>query len=150
MAQSLAKIYIHLAFSTKNRKPLLSDDFREELHKVMGGGLNNMGCQSLIVGSVEDHAHVLFMLARTKSVSDVVGKLKSTSSRWIKSHIPSSANFEWQAGYGAFSVSQSIVEAVREYIRNQKEHHRTESFPDEFRRWLGRYEIEFDERHVWD
>ncbi len=116
----------------------------------MGGTLNNMGCQSLIVGSVEDHAHVLFMLSRTRSLSDVIGKLKSASSSWIKSQNLTLATFEWQAGYGAFSVSQSNVESVREYIRNQKEHHKSESFQDEFRRFLIRYEVEFDERYVWD
>ena len=150
MAQSLAKVYVHLIFSTKNRKPVLADEIREELHKVMGGALNNMGCQSLIVGFVEDHVHVLFMLSRTRSLSDVIGKLKSTSSSWIKSQNPTLANFEWQAGYGAFSVSHSNVESVREYIRNQKEHHKSESFQDEFRRFLIRYEVEYDERYIWD
>jgi REP-associated tyrosine transposase len=148
--QSLAKVYVHAIFSTKNREPLLLDEWREELFCVMGGAANNLGCQSLIVGGMPDHVHLLFQLGRTITIADAIGKIKSTSSLWINEKHVVAAKFQWQAGYGAFSVSQSNVEAVRTYIRNQAEHHKHQSFQDEFREWLRRYEIEWDERFVWD
>jgi REP element-mobilizing transposase RayT len=148
--QSLAKIYIHAVFSTKSREPLLADVWRDELFHVLGGTANNLGCQSLLVGGVADHVHQLFQLSRTMSVADVLGKIKSTSSAWINQTRGLSGPFHWQGGYAAFSVSQSNVESVREYIRGQPEHHARKSFKDELREWLGRYEIEWDERYVWD
>jgi REP element-mobilizing transposase RayT len=150
MSQSLAKVYVHAIFSTKNREPVLADDWRDELFCVLGGAANNLGCQSLIVGGVADHVHMLFQLGRTITIADAFGKIKSTSSLWInqKRNLPS--KFHWQGGYAAFSVSQSSVEGVREYIRRQPEHHATQSFQDELRDWLRRYEMEWDERYVWD
>jgi REP element-mobilizing transposase RayT len=150
MSQSLAKVYVHLTFSTKNREPLLAEAWRDELFKVLGGAANNLGCQSLIVGGVEDHVHMLYQLGRTISLADSIGKIKSTSSSWINQTRGLPDPFHWQAGYAAFSVSQSNVEAVREYIRRQKEHHQRQSYQDELREWLRRYEIEWDERYVWD
>jgi REP element-mobilizing transposase RayT len=150
MPQSLAKIYVHLIFSTKNREAILADDWREELFRVLGGTANNLGCQSLIVGGVADHVHMLFQLGRTISIAEAVGKIKSASSAWINQSRGLSIEFHWQTGYAAFSVSQSNVEAVREYIRKQAEHHKDQSFQDEVREWLRPYEIEWDERYVWD
>lgn len=150
MSQSLAKVYLHAIFSTKHREPVLADGWREELFRVLGGAANNLGCQSLIVGGVADHVHLLFQLGRTITIAEAIGKIKSTSSLWIGQNHPQLPDFHWQAGYAAFSVSQSNVEAVREYIRNQPEHHRKQTFQDELREWLRRYEIEFDERYVWD
>ncbi len=150
MAQSLAKVCLHVVFSTKNREPLLLDDWRDELFRVLGGTANNLGCQSLIVGDTADHVHMLFHLSRTITMADAIGKIKSTSSLWINQHHPTPAPFHWQAGYAAFSVSQSNVKAVREYIRNQLAHHAKQSFQDELREWLRRYEIEWDERYIWD
>ena len=150
MPQSLAKVYLHAIFSTKNREPVLHDDWRDELFRVMGGAANNLGCQSLIVGGVADHVHLLFQLGRTISIADAVGKIKSTSSLWVNQSRGLVTPFHWQAGYGVFSVSQSNVPAVREYIQKQVEHHTRISFQDEFRDFLRRYEIEWDERYVWD
>jgi REP element-mobilizing transposase RayT len=149
MPQSLAKVYLHVVFSTKNREPLLADPWRAELFQVLGGTANDLDCQSLIVGGVVDHAHMLFQLGRTISIADALGQIKSTSSNWIHQHTHV-ADFHWQAGYAAFSVSQSNVEPVREYIRRQPEHHAKQSFQDELREWLRRYEIAWDERYVWD
>ena len=150
MSQSLAKIYIHGVFSTKNREPLLAATWRDELFTVLGGTSNNLGCQSLLVGGVEDHVHMLFQLGRTISVADAIGKIKSASSLWVNQTRSLPGPFHWQAGYAAFSVSQSNVEALREYIRRQPEHHKRQSFQDELREWLLRYEIEWDERYVCD
>jgi putative transposase len=150
MAQSLAKIYVHLIFSTKHREPTLLGEVRPDLHAYMGGILKGLGCTPIEFNTEPDHAHVLFLLARTATLSEVVGQLKKSSNDWLRSQGPHFASFFWQAGFGAFSVSQSQVEDVRAYIRNQREHHRIKTFQEEFRTFLKVYEIEFDERYVWD
>lgn len=150
MPQSLSKVYLHVIFSTKYREPVLADAWQDELFHVLGGTANNLGCQSLIVGGIADHVHLLLQLGRTITIADAVGKIKSTSSNWVNQSRGLPTEFHWQAGYAAFSVSQSNVEAVREYIRRQREHHAKQSFQDELREWLRRYEIPWDERYVWD
>ena len=150
MPQSLAKVYLHAVFSTKNREPFLADDWRDELFHVLGGATNNLGCQSLIVGGVPDHSHLLLQLSRSIAIAEAMGKIKSTSSSWINQTRGLLSQIHWQAGYAVFSVSQSNVEAVRDYIRRQPEHHAKQTFQDELREWLRRYEIEWDERYVWD
>lgn len=150
MPQSLAKVYLHAVFSTKNREPALSPAWRHELFQIIGGLTNNLGCQSLIVGGVEDHVHMLFMLSRTATISDVIKQVKTASSAWVKEAHSRAKPFYWQAGYAAFSVSQSNVESVRLYIERQSEHHATRSFQDEMREWMRRYKITWDERYVWD
>jgi putative transposase len=151
MAQSLAKILLHLVFSTKERRPFLKDPaVREELHRYLGGILTNLECQPLIVGGAEDHVHLLFAHSRTATVAEVVKELKRGSTVWLKTKSPALAEFAWQNGYGVFSIGQSLVEDVRAYIAGQEEHHRRISFQEEFRRLLQRYEIAFDERYVWD
>ena len=151
MAQSLAKILIHLVFSTKERRPFLRDQpLREEVHRYLGGILTHLECQPLIIGGVEDHVHLLFAHSRTVTVADVVKELKRGSTVWLKTKSPALSEFAWQNGYGVFSIGQSQVEDVRAYIAGQEEHHRKISFQEEFRRLLQRYEIAFDERYVWD
>ena len=150
MPQSLARILVHLIFSTKNREPSLSPDLQVELHPYLASVLDNDGCSSLQVGGVEDHVHLLFGLPRTLTIAQVVENVKISSSRWIKTKGASLAHFYWQAGYGAFSVSQSNAAAVIQYIQGQAEHHRRETFQDEFRKILRRYQISYDEKYVWD
>ena len=150
MAQSLAKIYIHLIFSTKERERTLLDEIRPELHAYMGGTLKGLGCSPIEINTEPDHAHVLFLLSRTEALSNVVGHLKKSSNDWLREQDPQLAQFFWQAGFGAFSVSQSQIADVRAYIRNQREHHRVRSFQEELRAFLKAYEIEYDERYLWD
>ena len=151
MPQSLAQIYLHVVFSTKLRKPFLTDrKLRNEIHAYMAGICHNLGCPSIIVGGVEDHAHLLVRFGRTISVADFLRDLKRDSSTWIKPHSPTLKDFHWQLGYGAFSVSPSHVEEVKVYIANQEEHHRKESYQDEFRRLCREHGVEIDERYVWD
>ena len=151
MPQSLAKILVHAVFSTKERRPFLRDTLlRDELHRYLGGILANLDCQPVIVGGVEDHVHMLFALTRTSAVAEVVKEVKRSSSLWIKTKSPEFADFAWQNGYGIFSIGFSQIETVRAYIQNQEEHHRNVTFQDEFRAFLKRYEIEFDERYVWE
>jgi REP element-mobilizing transposase RayT len=150
MSQSLAKVYLHAVFSTKDRAPCLVDEWRDELFTVLGGTANNIGCQSLLVGGMADHVHMLFQLGRTISIAEALKLIKSNSSAWVNENHRPQTEFHWQGGYAVFSVSQSSVEAVRDYIHRQPEHHAKQTFQDEFREWLGRYEIDWDERYVWD
>ena len=150
MPQALAKIYLHLIFSTKNRERSLPDDVRDDLHSYMGGILHGLGCSPIEINTEPDHAHVLFVMTRTETISNVVGQLKKSSNDWLRNRDPQFRHFYWQGGYGVFSVSQSAVEEVRQYIRDQREHHKQVSFQDEFRTFLKRYEMEFDERYVWE
>lgn len=147
MAQSLSKILVHIVFSTKDRRPYFKS---RELRAYLGGVLTHLDCQPIIVGGVADHVHILSTLARTRAAADVVKEAKRGSSVWLKSVEPSLADFTWQKGYGAFSIGASQISTVRNYIANQEEHHRKVSFQDEFRTLLARYDVEFDERYVWD
>ena len=150
MPQSLARIHIHLVFSTKHRELRITDDLRDALHAYMATVLHNIDCPAGLINSVDDHIHILFELARTKAISEVVETVKTSSSKWIKTQGNRHAGFSWQAGYGAFSVSESQVAVVRDYIASQQEHHRRSSFQDEYRSFLERHRVGFDERYVWD
>ena len=150
MPQSLAHLPIRLVFSTKNRERNLTDAVRDSLHAYMATVLQNLGCPSMLINSVEDHVHSLFELSRTVSVSEAVEEVKKASSKWIKTQGAEFVGFAWQAGYGAFAVSESNVPAVREYIAGQREHHRVKSFQEEYRAFLERHRVAFDERYVWD
>ncbi len=149
MSQSLANICVHIVFGTKNRKPLITDDVRGRLHEYMSGALRAIGCGAIAINSVEDHAHILIHLARTVPLSKAVEHVKKTSSKWIKGRGAEFANFAWQDGYGAFSVSESNVGEVRKYIAAQRERHRKISFEDEYRELLTRHGVEFDEKYLW-
>ncbi len=151
MSQSLAKILVHSVFSTKDRRPFLRDKIlRDELHRYLGGILAKRDCQPIIVGGVEDHVHLLCALSRTCEAAAMVKEVKRGSSLWIKTKSPDLQDFSWQNGYGIFSIGFSQIALLRGYIAGQEEHHRKVSFQDEFRLLLKRYEIEFDERYVWD
>ena len=150
MSQSLVQIYVHLVFSTKSRKPFLLDkELRGRLHAYLVGACKGQDCPSLQVGGVEDHVHLLVRLGKSIDVATLIRELKKESSKWIKVELEV-PDFQWQSGYGAFSISPSHVDAVIEYIRNQEEHHRKESFQDEFRRLCRKYNLEIDEQYVWD
>ena len=148
MPQSLAKIYVHVVFSTKDRKPFLRDtELRDRVHRYLAGIFNGLDSPAVIAGGVEDHVHILCRLGKTIAIADMVRDVKRDSSKWIKDHC---GVFQWQRGYGAFSISPSHVLTITEYIKSQAEHHRTETFQEEFRRICRKYGIEIDERYVWD
>ena len=149
MSQSLSKIYIHLVFSTKGHQRLLEDPVRKELHSYMASILQNWQSPALTIGSVDDHVHILCMLSKNHPIKKIAEEVKKSSSKWLKTKEPIQTDFQWQNGYGAFSVSQSKLETVRQYIDNQENHHRQESFQEEYRRFLKAYNIDFDERYVW-
>jgi putative transposase len=151
VAQSLASILLHVVFSTKDRQPFLRDKLlRGELHRYLGGILEKLDCQPLMIGGIEDHVHLLFALSRSAVTADVIKEIKRSSSVWIKRRAPELDSFAWQSGYGVFSIGFSQVEAARSYLARQEEHHRKTSFQEEYRELLSRYEIAYDERYVWD
>jgi putative transposase len=151
MPQSLANVLVHVVFSTKHRQPFLSDPHvRDVMIGYLVGTLRNIDCPSLIIGAVEDHVHILCNLHRTVTIAKLVEEVKTSSSSRIKTEGPALAEFQWQNGYGAFSVSQSNAGPVKSYIANQEEHHRKRSFQEEYRLLLQRHGIEWDERYVWD
>lgn len=151
MPQSLSTVYIHLIFSTKDRTPYLQEaELRAEIHAYLGGISKKLEYPPLITGGTADHIHLLARLGRTETQANWVKELKRVSSGWVKEQNERLAKFAWQAGYGTFSVSASNVEKVRTYIAGQEEHHRRVSFQEEYREFLRRYGIEWDERYVWD
>jgi putative transposase len=150
MAQSLSKILTHLIFSTKNRERIIQDDVRDELHRYIASVLKEMDSPAILINSVEDHIHILFSLSKNYAIKEIVEEVKKSSSKWIKQKSRDYAGFYWQNGYGAFSVSQSGVPDVAKYIAGQKEHHKRKTFQEEYREFLERYEVKYDERYVWD
>jgi REP element-mobilizing transposase RayT len=151
MPQSLSKILVHTVFSTKDRRPFLRDlALREELHRYLGGILVRLDCQPFIVGGVQDHVHLLCSLSRTCEPASMVKEVKRGSTLWLRTKSQDLGDFAWQNGYGMFSCGFSQIESVRNYIAGQEEHYRKLTFQDELRQLLRRYEIEFDERYVWD
>ena len=151
MPQSQARFVIHAVFSTKNRAPLLKEPaVRVRLHSYVAAILQDIKCDPIEINSVEDHVHILSNFSRSITIANYIETVKSGPSKWIKSQGPAYAAFYWQRGYGAFSVSQSNVERVREYIAGQEEHHRRMTFQDEFRELCRKHGIEIDERYAWD
>ena len=151
MPQSLSAVYIHLVFSTKERRPFLRDrNMRESLHAYLGGISKTLDCPPIIVGGTEDHVHLLARFARTITQAEWVKELKRVSNLWLKEQSRTYADFQWQGGYADFSVSPSSLERVKRYIANQEDNHRKLSFQDELRALLRKHKVEWDERYVWD
>ena len=149
MAQSLAQILIHVVFSTKERYPYLQTDVRPELHAYAATVLEALESPAMLINSVDDHVHSLCHLSRNHAVCRVIQKVKTSTSKWLKTKRGMLSKFGWQNGYGAFSVSPSQVASVRSYIEAQQSHHRTVSFQEELRGLLAKHGLEFDERYVW-
>ena len=151
MPQSLSAVYVHLVLSTKERRPFLKDHAaREALHAYLGGISKTLECPPIIVGGIEDHVHLLAQFGRTITQAEWVKELKRVSNLWLKEQGRRYADFRWQGGYSAFSVSQSNLSRVKTYIANQREHHKTLDFQSELRKLLSRHNVEWDERYVWD
>ncbi len=150
MTQSLTKLLIHVVFSTQKRSSWLDEDISSELYPYISKILENHNCRALQIGGVENHIHILCVMAKTLSIGKIVEEIKTSTSKWIKTKDPKYKYFYWQHGYGAFSISSGHIEAVCDYIANQKQHHKTITFEDEFRSLLQKYDIKFDERHPLD
>jgi REP element-mobilizing transposase RayT len=148
MSQSFTNLLYHLIFSTKDRRPIITLDYQPRLYDYIGGIIREVGGTSLGINGIEDHVHVVTKLRPDKALSDVLRVLKCNASGWMHDVFPSLAEFSWQRGYAAFTVSQSNVEEVSRYVAGQKEHHKKISFRDEFIGFLKENYIEYDERFV--
>ena len=148
MASSYTNLLYHLIFSTKDRQALITDVYQDRLYDYIGGTIRGLGGISLELNGTEDHVHVLAKLRPDRALSDVLRKLKANATGWMNDVFPEVKDFSWQRGYGAFTVSQSNVEEVRNYLRRQKEHHAMTSFRGEFIQFLKANGIEYDERYV--
>lgn len=147
MASTLTKILVHITFSTKHRDPVIRPEVEKDLFAYIGGICRRMESPLWAMGGTPDHVHMLVSLGKTVALSSLMLEVKRDSSKWLKDHIP---GFAWQDGYFAFSIGESGVEALRTYIANQKEHHKTVEFKDEVRVFLRKYGMEWDERYVWE
>ena len=150
MSQSLVNNLIHLIYSTKHREPLIPNEFIDDLYAYQAGIFKQWESPAIIIGGIENHVHTLFSLSKNHALKKIVEEVKKGSSKWMKTDGPRSKDFYWQNGYAAFSVSHSNASRVTEYIRNQREHHRTMTVQDELRALFGRHQIQYDERYAWD
>jgi putative transposase len=150
MPQSLVRNLIHVVFSTKNRVDMITPEIEDGLFGYIHGIVENNNSKLIIVNGTSNHVHLLISIGKVMSLSELIGDIKRDSSVWIKKQNVNFNNFYWQEGYGAFSVGQTEDEVVIKYIANQKEHHKTKDYKTEFRGFLKKYKIEYEERYVWD
>jgi len=149
MATTFTRILLHVVFSTKNRANLIAPDLETRLLHYMSGIVTNLQCHLLAVGGTANHVHMLISMAKAVTIVELMEVVKKEASKWVKTQGPQFSGFYWQDGYGAFSIGESGVAALRAYIENQKEHHRTVSFEDEFLNFLSKYNVPYDERYIW-
>lgn len=150
MAGTYTKLYYHIVFSTKNRQRFVSNSIENELHKYVCGIIRGFGGQAIEVNGTTDHIHILAIVPPTVSISDALRTIKANSSKWVHDTTPTLATFGWQDGYSAFTVSESQVESARQYIRDQKTHHRERDYKAELLALLQKHGVEYDERYLWD
>ncbi len=150
MSQSLSNVLLHIVFTTKNRHPWIDVEIEQELWPYIATICHELNCSAHKVGGVEDHVHIACSLSRTETIAKLLSTIKANSSKWIKGKGAQYEKFAWQNGYGEFSIGQSQLEPLRAYIGNQRDHHHQESFRDEFRKLLAKYQVGYDERYVWD
>ncbi len=150
MPQSLHCNFAHIVFSTKNRKPMIGTDIADRIHSYMTGMVRERGAGLIAINGMPDHVHLLIKSSKTTTDVDFMKELKGGSSKWINDNNMIHGHFNWQAGYGWFSISPKDTDQVVEYIRKQQEHHRKVSFQVEFRKFLKAYQVDYDERYVWD
>jgi putative transposase len=145
MASTYSSLHCHIIFSTKNRAPIIADDFRDRLHAYIGGAIRGMGGKAVEIGGVADHIHILAGLRPSHSLANIVREIKKESNAWARQF---NQEFVWQEGYAAFAVSASHVPAVQAYIRNQHEHHRKLTFMEELKMLLDEAAVSYEERYL--
>lgn len=150
MAQSLSQIYLHIIFSTANRAPFLHETICKDLYAYMAQILNNNNCHAYLINGTENHVHIACNLSRTITVSQILEEVKRSSSKWIKGKGREFKSFSWQKGYGAFSFGRSQLDDVLKYIEHQERIHEKKNFKDEYLEFLNKYEVEYDEKYLWD
>jgi len=151
MGQTLAKLYIHLIIGTKEKVPIIEEEWEDSIYASILKALKNLDCPPLIINGANDHVHLLFRISPDISLNRVVGLVKKRSAEWIRENQPKFEKFAWQKGYVAFSVSDSKLENVKASIANQKKHHTKTSYLEEVQEFVKSYDfIEFDEKHFWN
>jgi REP element-mobilizing transposase RayT len=150
MPQSLSFLLTHIVFSTKDRAPVLDAAVRPTLYAYLATVARNADCECFRAGGAADHVHIAIRLARTVTMAHLVEELKTSSSKWLKTQSPALPGFAWQRGYGAFSVGPTDQDSLIKYIDHQEKHHQARTFQEEYRTFLKKYGIEYDERYVWD
>jgi Transposase and inactivated derivatives len=149
MASTLTNLIVHIVFSTKNRLPLITHELQPKLYAYMGGITRGEGGSLIAIGGIEDHLHMLVRLPSTTSIAEMLRRIKGNSSHWVNEQHNITVSFGWQRGYAAFSVSQSLISRVTEYIKRQESHHKKITFKNELERLFLRNGVEYDERYVW-
>ena len=149
MANTFTCLHYHLIFSTKNREPWITTDVEQRIWEYLGGIARTNNMKALQIGGIEDHVHVVTGIPPSLAVSKALQLLKGASSKWIHETFSNMAGFEWQDGYGAFTVSKSNLPDVIDYAAHQREHHKVRTFQDEYRAFLAKHGIEYDEKYVW-
>lgn len=149
MPQSYTCLHYHLVFSTKDRRPLIHTAWGDRLYAYIGGTVRAMDGILLRAGGTPDHVHLLCSLSKQTAVADALRSIKANASRWVHETIAEAKGFGWQKGYGAFTVSHSGLDAVRDYIDRQDEHHRRMTFQEEFLALLARHDVTYDEQYIW-
>ena len=149
MSQSLHSNFAHVIFSTKNREPTITGDIADKIHRYLTGIVKDQGANSISINGMPDHVHLLIKSSKNVADATFMKELKGSSSSWINTNNLVPGRFQWQAGYGWFSVSPKDTDQVVGYIQNQAEHHKTVTFQEEFRKFLETYQVDFDERYVW-
>jgi putative transposase len=147
---TFTKLTYHVVFGTKYRHPLIHNPFQKRLYEYIGGIIRTLNGHLIEIGGVEDHIHLLVSLSPAKSISDTIREVKANASKWSNELFDLNRRFEWQKGYGAFTVSYSQIESVRHYIQNQHEHHQTKTFEDEYIAFLNLHEIVFDRQYLFE
>jgi REP element-mobilizing transposase RayT len=150
MPQSLSKVYVHLTFSTKNRSPFIDDEIKNDLWEYLGGICRGLECNPIRVGGHNDHVHICCLLSKQITQIKFIEEVKKQSSKWVKTKGERYSKFYWQDGYGIFSVNPSEIDVVVEYIKKQAEHHKKRTFQSELVAFLKKYNVEYDERYLWD
>jgi REP element-mobilizing transposase RayT len=150
MPQSLTKLYAHLIFSTKNRQPCLDEQIRPRVHAYLATVVRSLDSPWVVVGGVADHVHILFDMGKKRAPVEFVEQAKRESSKFVKTLGPRYQAFYWQRGYAMFSVGPAHRDEAEEYVRNQEQHHRGKTYQEEFRAFLVRYGVPYNEEHVWD
>jgi len=146
MPSTHVSLHYHIVFSTKDRQPWIAREWRDDLHRYLGGCARTLDAKPHEIGGTDDHVHLLLGLTPVHRLADIIREIKKVSSRWVHEKTPA---FAWQEGYGGFTVSESNVDAVRRYIARQEEHHRKRPFKDEYRELLQRHAVDFDECYLW-
>jgi len=149
MSQTLVCLRVHVVFSTKDRQPMITAEIEPELYAYLGGVMKTLESHCLAAGGTNNHVHLLVSQSKKMALCDLMEEIKKSSSKWIKTKGPNLRTFGWQDGYGAFTIGQSQVEALQQYIAHQKERHRRQTFEEELVMLLKRYQVPYDERYIW-